>query len=305
LIVITGASGLLGANILLSLQQAGQPVAGVYHAHPVRLAGAETVAADLADPPAAAEAVRKLRPSWVVHSAGVTNVDWAEQHPDFTRVVNVEATRHLARAAKQAGSGFVYISTDSVFDGNRGGYCEDDATAPVNVYARTKLEGEHASLEELPGCLVVRTNIYGWNAQSKNSLAEWILGRLESGQDVPGFADVTFAPILVNDLSDVLAEMMDRALSGVYHVTGSESCSKYDFACRLAEVFGCPPRRVRATSVDDSLLEAPRPRHTSLDTSRIVATLGRAMPDVPAGLRRFRALRDGGFVRLLKSMTGE
>jgi hypothetical protein len=73
-------------------------------------------------------------------------------------------------------------------------------------------------------------NIYGWNAQNKESLAEWVLRRLEEGRDVPGFTDVFFTPLLANDLAAILFAMLQRELTGLYHVVGSERISKFEFA---------------------------------------------------------------------------
>jgi dTDP-4-dehydrorhamnose reductase len=139
-----------------------------------------------------------MRPAWIVHCAAATNVDWCESHPVECMRVNAEAAGALARAARSIGARLVYISTDSVFDGVSGGYRETDPVSPVNHYARSKASGESAVLDEIPDALVLRTNIYGWNLQSKHSLAEWALARLEGGEVVPGFRDVSFSPLLVN-----------------------------------------------------------------------------------------------------------
>jgi dTDP-4-dehydrorhamnose reductase len=214
--------------------------------------------------------------------------------------VNVEMSGRLAALAAQTGAQFVYISSDSVFDGVRGSYAEEDQVKPVNAYARSKLDGETAVR-----ALVVRTNIYGWNMQPKTGLAEWILSQLESGSEVPGFQDVIFCPILVNDLGDAILEMLERKLSGLYHVAGSEPCSKYEFALHLAGTFGLDKALVRPSSIEQSTLQAPRPKNTSLRTARIHRALGRAMPSLDAGLLRFKALRDSGFVARLRQSGRE
>ena len=136
--------------------------------------------------------------------------------------------------------------------------------------------------------------------QPKTSLAEWILSRLEGGAEVPGFQDVAFCPILVNDLGDVILEMLERRLTGLFHVAGSEACSKYDFALHLAGTFGLDRALVQPTSIEHSHLRAPRPKNTSLCTDRIGRALGRPMPSLDAGLKRFKASRDSGFVAQLK-----
>ena len=303
-VMITGASGLLGANLLLRAQQRGKDVIAMYHRHKFVVQGVKSLQADLTDKRVVSDLLQRLRPDWIIHCAALTNVNWCEEHPADTHRVNVEMSRDLAVAAHRVGAGLVYISTDSVFDGKSGHYSEEDAPAPVNVYAESKSAGEEAVRSELERSLIVRTNIYGWNMQEKQSLAEWILNRLESSQPVPSFYDVVFTPILVNDLSDSILDMIERQLKGLYHVAGTQPCSKYEFASRLADVFGLQNQLVQPVSIGDSLLKAPRPRNTSLQTSKVSQALGKAMPDLNSGLRRFKALRDSGFTTQLKALKG-
>lgn len=302
-ILVTGASGLLGANLTLVAVDAGCETAAIFHNHAVTLAGAQTMGADLTDPEAALDAMRRFRPQWVVHCAALVDVDVCEARPDEATRSNVDMTRNVAVAAHRFGAGLVYVSTDSVFDGTTGGYREEDRPAPVNAYARSKLQGEAAAAEGHGHPLIVRTTMYGWNATQKVGLAEWILQRLESAQHVPGFRDVLFTPLLANDLSVLILRMVEKGLTGLYHVAGSEVCSKHDFARAVARVFGLDEGLVDAASIEDSDLSAPRPANTSLRTEKIVRALGLSMPDVSSGLHRFRELRESGFSDRLK-MTG-
>lgn len=295
---------MLGANFIATAQQLHESLVAVSHQHGFNLSGIEHVSADLTDHRKADELVQLFQPAWIVHCAALTNVDWCEAHPKEAQLVNVEMSRHLAAAARRVGARMVYISTESVFDGKVGNYSEADVPGPLNVYAKCKLAGEQAVLEEQEQSLIVRTNIYGWNMQQKSNLAEWALDRLEAGQPVPGFGDAIFTPILVNDLSEIILDMMKRQLSGLYHVAGSQPCSKYEFAVRLAKVFGLDSQLVHRESVANSNLRAPRPKITSLQTSKVSEALGRRMPDLQSGLKRFKALRDSGFVRQLKEFRG-
>jgi dTDP-4-dehydrorhamnose reductase len=302
MMLITGASGLLGANLALQWSEAGIDLTGLYHSHPVGAPGFAARRVDLTDEAAVQTAIREAAPDWIIHCAAATNVDWCEAQPEQARRVNADGAGVVAAAARDAGAGMITISTDSVFDGERGGYTEADAPAPVNAYARSKLAGERAVLAAHPAALVVRTNIFGWNAQPKRSLAEWVLARLEAGEDVPGWADVVFNPLLVNDLGDLLLGAMERGLRGVYHFAGQNAVSKYAFAQGVARTFEYDEGRVHPTSVDDVSFAAPRPRSTTLTVDKACAALGRPMPTVEAGLARFKQLRESGFVARLKQL---
>jgi dTDP-4-dehydrorhamnose reductase len=305
MILVTGASGLLGASLVSLAQEQDREVVGLYHRHPVYIKGVKLLAADLSDQAETLRIFQELGPSTVVHCAAATDVDWCEQHPDEAHEVNVMAPAAIAGICSACDASLLYISTDSVFDGERGNYAETDTARPLNVYAKTKLEGEREVLRQNPKALIARVNVYGWNAQNKHSLAEWILRQLALGSPVPGFSDVFFCPILANDLADAMLALLDRNLAGLYHVVGSESVSKYEFARRVASTFGFDPGQVVPTRMVDAGLKAQRPRDTSLNTGKISAALERRMPDVETGLRRFAQLRESGYAdRIKRHLTG-
>jgi dTDP-4-dehydrorhamnose reductase len=99
------------------------------------------------------------------------------------------------------------------------------------------LRGEQEALRFNPETSVLRVNIYGLNARDKLSLAEWILSELSAGNLVPGFTDVWFCPTLANDLPELILDMLHRKLTGIFHATGRDKISKYDFARKVAETF--------------------------------------------------------------------
>jgi len=301
MLVVTGASGLLGASMVTLARDLGCEVVGICHRNLLRIPGVRICEMNLADRQAMRTLLASLRPKIVIHCAAITNVDWCERHPDETEQVNVRVSSALAELAQELDAAFLYVSTDSVFDGKRGNYSENEQPAPLSVYAKSKWRGEQEVLCRHSSPLIVRVNIYGWNAQPKQSLAEWILDDVRAGKPVRGFADVYFCPMLANDVAEVLLAMLDRGLSGIYHVAGSERISKYDFATRAAETFSLATHCVVPTSVVEARLRAPRPLDSSLNTGKVRAALGRPMPDVDTGLRRFRQLEESGYRNQLTS----
>ncbi len=304
MILVTGASGLLGASMVLCARQQKREVVGLFHKHALRLPGAAMLGVDLTNQEETQALVARLNPASIIHCAAATNVDWCEDHPSEADRINTQASSSLAQIAQNLGSTFVYVSTDAVFDGKKGTYSEMDEPAPINVYGRSKLNGEEEVRRWHPSALVVRVNIYGWNAQNKLSLAEWILRGLDGGQQVLGFTDIHFSPMLVNDLAEVLLAMLDSGLTGVYHVVGSERISKYEFAKRVAALFGFDPLQVVPANSTEVGLRAARPADISLDTAKVAAALARSMPDVASGLARFHRLHKSGYPQKLKTYAG-
>jgi len=304
MLVVTGASGLLGASVLRSAVELGWETVGFCHQHVIKDPTVRLTRVDLTDDSATRKLLSDLRPDVIMHCAAATNVDWCEDNPKQAEAINVQASAVLAEIASALNARFVYVSTDSVFDGKRGKYAETDEPTPLNVYARSKLAGERETLRRNAAALVVRVSIYGWNAQNKDSLAEWVFRRLEEGSDVPGFTDVFFTPILVNHLVPVLFAMLQHELAGLYHVAGSERISKFEFARRVATIFGFDPARVTPCQIKDVKLRAARPLDVSLNTGKIRTALGLPMPDVDSGLCEFRELRDQRYPQQLKRYLG-
>lgn len=285
-LLITGASGLLGANLARDFAP-DHEVSGVFHRNRVPIAGVRMIGADLSQQRLARMVVGKVKPEIVIHCAAGTDVDRCQRDEEWAHRLNRDMAEHVAAAAAANGASLVHISTDAVFDGQKGDYSEEDRPEPVNIYGRTKLAGEEAVLDAHPGALIVRTNLFGRSlGTSRGSLAEWFLGELREGESPPGFTDVHFSPILVNDLGPLLLDLVGRGARGLFHIGGATCLSKFEFGRRLAAAFGYAPERIRPSTLEEVDLEAPRPKKLCLDCSKLERELGREVPTVDAGLGR-------------------
>ncbi len=170
----------------------------------------------------------QVQPDWVIHCAALANLDECEDDPAFAEMMNSELPGVVAKATRGKAR-LVHISTDAVFDGTQGDYTEEDEPNPHNVYSRTKLAGEWAVMEANPDAMIARVNLFGWSLKGKRSLSEWFFYNMQAGKPVKGFTDVTFCPLLVNDIAGILLDMLGKNLSGLYHLVGSKCISKYDF----------------------------------------------------------------------------
>lgn len=301
-ILVTGARGLLGSNLILQSSEAHQVVAAS-RSGGISLPGVVSHVADLTDRAAARRLVEAASPEWIVHCAAATDVDACETDPDGALRVNRDAARNVAEAASR--SRLAYISTDCVFDGERGDYAEANNPSPISVYGETKLAGEQAVVAVHPDALVIRTNLYGWNALPKQSLAEWFLARAEAGVRSPGWSDVRSTPILVNDLAEIILQLLASGKTGVYHVGGRTCVTKLDFGRRVATTFGLDPDSIEPSRLDDARLTARRGRNLCLRGDRLERDLEIRLPDVDHGLARFRQLREVGWVDRLRGLIAE
>lgn len=303
-ILVTGAGGLLGLNLALELSKTHQVIATDRKALSLP-GGIQAVQADLLAENSLPVLFDGTKPAAVIHCAALANVDACESDPAFSHKINAELPGRIAAECAHRGVKLIQISTDAVFDGQRGGYTEDDQTNPLSVYAQSKLDGERLVFEAHPGAVVTRVNLFGWSASGNRSLAEFFYYGLEAGKPLKGFTDVTFCPILVNDLADVFADIFAKNLSGLYHLVSPVGMTKHAFGAAIAEKFGYDPARIEPVSVADFGLKAARSPNLMLDVSKLTAALGHELPDVHGGLDRFYQLYQSGHPQRLSTMVAE
>lgn len=274
-ILITGGSGLLALGWAAAYRDHAQILLGT-HVHRVRLTGAEDVPIDLTSRTAILETVRRLAPSVLIHTAGLTSVDQCQRQPELARQVNVELAAHVAEAAREANVRLIHISTDHLFAGDRPFSSETDPEQPVNVYGETKLEAERRVLAIEPRALVVRTNFFGWGSAIRRSFSDWIIDALRGGREITLFEDAFFTPILIEDLAAAAMDLSAAGMTGIVNIVGDERVSKLEFGLRLAGRFELGDALIRRGKISNSSLQAPRPRDMSLSNALASRSLGRS-----------------------------
>lgn len=297
-ILITGGSGLLGSNIS-KLAISKFNVFATYNKRKISMNDAYLFQIDLTKKEHLGK-MEQIKPDFIIHCAALTNVDYCEKHPNEAYNQNVLASINIAEIAKKTRAYLIHISTDSIFNGTKGNYKENDIPNPINAYGRTKLEAEQKISSIHPYSCIVRTNIYGWNKINKFSLTEWMLNKLINNEELPALKDIYFSPILVNDFIKTLFELQERNYRGIIHIAGSESCSKLDFAYMIAEVFALDKNLIKPVSINEVGLKAPRGKNTSLNVSKAEKILKVHLPKVKDGLKRMKELKEEGYVKELK-----
>ncbi len=280
-IMITGAAGMLGGALFSAYRKKHQ-----CFSLDINLPQEydNWVNCDLTDAPAVRQAFEKIKPDTVIHCAALVNVDACESSPALADKLHVGATKTLSDLCRLAQAKLVYISTDSVFDGkSKGLYTEEDPVGPLNIYAKTKLEGERAALR-CENSLVLRTNIFGWTKESK-SFAEWVLKCLREQKAMNMFTDVFYTPIATCKLAEIIEGALAKNLAGLYHAAGKDKISKYDFALKVARLGKLERGCVKAASLREAKFSATRPENMALDCSKLESALGRKMPEADDSIK--------------------
>lgn len=294
-ILLLGKNGQVGWELQRSLSVLGEVVALDRH-------GRDGLCGDLADLDGLARTVRQVRPQAIVNAAAYTAVDKAESEPELAHLLNALAPGVLAREAQQLGAWLVHYSTDYVFDGSGTlPWSEDDLSAPLSVYGRTKLEGEQQIV--LSGCrhLIFRTSwVYG--ARGGN-FAKTMLRLAREREQLRVIDDQVGAPTGADLLADVTAHALRQVLpavghnylaqSGVYHLAAGGETSWHGYArfvletaCQAGVELKVQPGRVQPIPTAAYPTPARRPHNSRLNTAKVRSTFGLTLPPWQQGVAR-------------------
>ncbi len=276
---VTGASGMLGTSLVAHLSEKHK-VFATSRSKGIEGDNIEWDCFDLTDIKLLNQWLDKVKPNVVIHCAAIVNVDLCEENVELATELHVETTKAMADYLGSSDGRLIYISTDSVFDGEKqGAYSESDLENPLNVYAKTKLMGEKP-VQSMNNGLVLRVNIIGWTQEGGTSFAEWILKSLIGNAPLSLFYDVYFSPLHVDNLSLIVGKIIERPIFGLHHCASSDSISKYDFGKKMAETFQLSNENINRVSVDSIEFKANRPKNMALSVKKISSALVYDIPNV-------------------------
>lgn len=277
-VLVTGAKGLLGNDVMDALKKRGHEAVGV-----------DIQELDITDQDAVMACFEAEKPDAVIHCAAWTAVDAAEEEAnrETCRRVNVDGTRHVARACKAIGARMLYLSTDYVFDGqgSRPWEPDDPVSAPLNFYGLTKYEGEQAIVENISSFFIVRIAwVFGVNG--KNFVRTMVnLGKTHDRLTV--VSDQIGTPTFTYDLARLLVDMIETDKYGYYHVTNEGGyISWYDYACEIFRQTGQKVEVVPVSSAEYGA-QAVRPFNSRMDKSKLREMGFQPLPDWKDALHRY------------------
>ncbi len=256
--VLVIGKGFLGTNIITVGNELGYQIIGT------RLnSDQNSIMLDIKNIENIRSVFNKINPDCVIHCAVNGQIDYLEKHKELAIKINTEGTLNVAKICKENKIRMIYVSTDSVFDGEKGNYKETDQPNPLNIYAESKLKGERHVAETLTDYVIVRTNFYGLDENGKYFF-NWILTNLKNKKKMTGFEDVIFSPLDTITLSKMLIELIEKKYTGLIHLSSGISVSKYDFICEVVKKLDYSLSNVNKGRLSDVSLKAKRPKNTSL-----------------------------------------
>ncbi|OHC08162.1 MAG: dTDP-4-dehydrorhamnose reductase [Planctomycetes bacterium RIFOXYD2_FULL_41_16] len=285
-VLVIGSHGMLGSDLVNRLSNLSDQ----------KNPGNEVIAADrehvdITHGEDASKFIAQVKPDVIINCAAFSNVDACETQIFEAFAVNASGARNVALAGKLTGARVIHISTDYVFDGMKNEpYLETDTPNPISVYGKSKLEGELA-VQEIGGNYVIIRTAWLFGPYRNNFVTTMLeLGR--KNRSVSVVTDQHGSPTYTTDLSDAIRTAISKDLRGIYHVTNSGTCSRYEWAQKIFELTGNQVS-VLPLKTADYKRAARVPPNSSLDCTKYATTTGQKMRPWQEALREYisKALR--------------
>lgn len=278
-ILIIGANGFLGQKLLQILSPRFD-VVGTWHSRET----SGTVFLDVTNAQQVQEVIEKNNPTIVIFAAVFADMDRCETEKAAAIETNVTGIKNVARYCQERL--LIYYSTDAIFNGMKGNYCEDDSPDPVNFYGETKLRGEYI-VKTLPQHLILRTSfLYSDQLQSPKFIP-WLIRTLSQQKTVNVATDLTTNPTLIDDLADATISLIRKKRCGTYHVAGASALSCYDMALYIAQKWGFDQSLIHPVKRKDLLWKANRAENATLCIDKL-HTEGIHMSTFEEGIEKIR-----------------
>ena len=292
-VLVLGAGGLLGSNVIHFALKRGHKVIGTYHSEPPAFEiPTEKLAIEQTD--SFRKVLNQYSPDIVVNCAAMTDVDACEADPEAALQVNGRAPGQLADLCFDRGVDFVQVSTDYVFDGkHRTPYTESATAVPIQEYGRSKLAGERAVIEADGSGLIVRLSFVWGVHRSTGELTgfpAWVQNRLTAGETTPLFTDQSVSPSRAGTTGETILDLVAREQKGLFHVAARSCVTPYKFGLALCQQLGEDPSFIQEGQLSAVERPAERPRYTCLDVEKVESTLGHPQPTLSDDLRTVASL---------------
>lgn len=256
-VLVTGVNGQLGYDVVKELDKRGHQPMGV-----------DREEMDLTYTQQIKECIENIKPEAIIHCAAYTAVDKAEDEEELCRRVNAIATKEIAECAKELDIPMIYISTDYVFDGTKDGeYTEEDIPNPINIYGKTKYEGEVYVEELLEKYYIVRISwVFGENG---NNFIDTMLRLSKERDSLNVINDQVGSPTYTKDLASLLIDMIEGDKYGIYHATNEGYCTWYEFAKEIFKI-GNIDIKVNPITTSEYSTMAARPMNSKMSKNKLI-----------------------------------
>ena len=274
-IVFTGITGLLGGYFLKSKDSTFEVI------------GVSREDFDIKDTVKVGDFIKKVNPKIIIHAASAGNVDYCEKNPEEAYRVNVKGTQNIIDGAKKVNAKVIFLSSNAIYDGNNPPYDEKSKHNPIDVYGKTKVEGEQLIIKSnLNYCILRLITMYGWpQPGGRTNPVTWVIDNLKKGQKINVVNDIYNNHLWAGQAAEVIWEVIKKNIEGIYNIAGGDCISRYDLARKVAKVFELDSSLINPVSSDFFKSIAKRPKNTCFNTEKMEKELDIKPLTVKEGLR--------------------
>ncbi|MEN8186648.1 MAG: SDR family oxidoreductase [Bacteroidota bacterium] len=276
-ILITGSNGLLGQNLIKLLT-----AKNTYNIYGVsrgenrikNKAGYTYNNIDITDNEKLGAFIHKIQPDVIIHTAAMTNVDQCELNKEECDLINVDVVKNLVEFCQELNIHLIHISTDFIFDGEKGYYKEEDKPNPINYYGLSKLRSEQILTNSKVKHTILRTIlVFGLTDELKSNIVLWVKNNVENKKQINVVTDQLRMPTLVDDLAKACIYAFENGVEGVFNVSSNTLMSIYEVALAVADAFNLDKTYINP--IPTSLLDQParRPFKTGFDLTKSINQL--------------------------------
>lgn len=275
-VLITGSNGLLGSKLvkLFMKEKINFLATSIGPNRNPKCPEDHYQSMDITDVEEVEKVLKEFKPNAVIHTAAMTQVDACEIEKETCDLINIQGTENVFEVSKSIGAHFQLLSTDFVFDGENGPYSEDDEVHPLSYYAKSKVKAEqHLFSDPYKNWAVTRTIIvFGFEPHlSRSNIVLWAREALKKGETLKIVDDQFRAPTDADDLAWACYKIACNQLQGIYHISGPETKSIYEWVLEMVQYYKVPEAEVLPVSSNTLNQKAARPPRTGfvLDKSRL------------------------------------
>jgi len=233
-VLITGISGFIG-NYLHKYKPDNIQLTGTYLNNKPKLFQIDLIKFDLMQVDKFISSI-KQKYDVVIHCAAEASLAECEKDPEIAFALNTQASEKLAQWSAEQNSKFIFLSTDIVFDGNKGDYIETDKPQPTNIYGQSKFEAEQKILMIHKNTVIARLALcLGKGLGKTKSFIDWFLTKLENNEHIPLYYDEFRTPVSAKFVAQAIWELANKDFKGIVHLTNIEKINRYDFGIKMLQ----------------------------------------------------------------------
>ena len=264
-ILITGSNGLLGQSLRLLLSKQYDIIATGLNSDRLKNHNHAYTSLDVSNQKDCENILIEFMPDVVINTAAITDVDYCELNTKKCLDINTLSINNFLSYCKEYNKKFIHLSTDFLFDGKSGPYCENAECNPINYYGFSKMKAENLIINsKLKNFSIIRTCLVYGEKFDSNNIFMWVKKKLEKGEVLNIVDDQYRTPTLFSDLSQAIFEIIKLDLKGIYNISGGEYLSIFDFVCKIVSIFGYDKSLVKRCKSNKINQKAQRPKKSGL-----------------------------------------